>query len=399
MAKLQYQSISNRTVEALRVDKDTVFWDRELTGFGVRVYPSGGKVYIVQARGPSGAKRVTVGRHGVLNAEQARKRAALIIARLKAGETSTPELSASMRSGGPTVAELAKRYLEEHVEVRNRPATKAVARIVVNRYIVPTFGKLPVLALERAHVIELHHRLCQTPFMANAVISRLSLMYRLAEGWGVVPEGFSPCRQVVKYPEPARERFLTDEEFTRLARAFDEVETLGGASPSAVAALRLLMLTGCRRNEILTLRWEDVALDLCELTLRDAKTGPRVVPLSPSAAGLLSMLPRLPGNPWVLPGLKPGTHLRNLDGACRVLRARAGLDDVRVHDLRHSFASRALALGESLPMIGKLLGHNQVETTARYAHLARDSVHESAERIAESIAEDTMPKKRQSQAA
>ena len=121
MAKLQFQSISNRTVEALRVDKDTVFWDRELTGFGVRVYPSGGKVYIVQARGPSGAKRVTVGRHGVLNAEQARKRAALIIARLKAGETSTPELSASMRSGGPTVAELAKRYLEEHVEVRNRP--------------------------------------------------------------------------------------------------------------------------------------------------------------------------------------------------------------------------------------------------------------------------------------
>ena len=97
---MQFRSISNRTVEALKVDKDTVFWDRELSGFGVRVYPSGGKVYIVQVRGPSGAKRVTVGRHGVLNAGQARKRGALIIARLKAGETLTPELSASMRSGG-----------------------------------------------------------------------------------------------------------------------------------------------------------------------------------------------------------------------------------------------------------------------------------------------------------
>ena len=396
---MQFRSISNRTVEALKVDKDTVFWDRELSGFGVRVYPSGGKVFIVQVRGPSGAKRVTVGRHGVLHAGQARKRGALIIARLKAGETLTPELSASMRSGGPTIAELAKRYLEDHVEIRNRPATNAMVRIVVNRHIIPTLGKFPVLAVERAHVIKLHHRLCETPFMANAVISRLSLMYRLAEGWGLVPEGFNPCRQIVKYPEPARERFLTHEEFKRLARALDEVETLGGASPSAVAALRLLMLTGCRRNEILTLRWEDVALDRRELTLRDAKTGPRVVPLSPSAVGLLSVLPRVRGNPWVLPGLKPGTHLRNLDGAWRVLRARAELDDVRVHDLRHSFASRALALGETLPMIGKLLGHNQVETTARYAHLARDSIHESAERIAESIAEDIMPRRWQSHAA
>ena len=176
-----------------------------------------------------------------------------------------------------------------------------MVRIVVNRHIIPTLGKFPVLAVERAHVIKLHHRLCETPFMANAVISRLSLMYRLAEGWGLVPEGFNPCRQIVKYPEPARERFLTHEEFKRLARAFDEVETLGGASPSAVAALRLLMLTGCRRNEILTVRWEDVALDRRELTLRDAKTGPRVVPLSPSAVGLLSVLPRVRGNPWYFP--------------------------------------------------------------------------------------------------
>ena len=170
----------------------------------------------------------------------------------------------------------------------------------------------------------------------------------------------------------------------------DEVETRGGASASAVTALRLLMLTGCRKNEILTLRWEDVALDQNELRLPDAKTGARVVPLSPSAVRLLSGLPREPANPWVIPGRKPGTHMSALDDAWKVIRARAGLEDFRIHDLRHSFASRALALGESLPMIGKLLGHSQVETTARYAHLARDSVQEAAARIADSIAADIL---------
>ena len=150
------------------------------------------------------------------------------------------------------------------------------------------------------------------------------------------------------------------------------------------------MLTGCRKREILCLRWEDVALDEKELRLPDAKTGARVVPLSPSAVKLLSGLRREPGNPWVIPGRKPGTHMSNVDQTWQAIRARAGLEDVRIHDLRHSYASRALALGESLPMIGKLLGHSQVETTARYAHLARDSVKEAAERIAGSIAGDIL---------
>jgi len=148
------------------------------------------------------------------------------------------------------------------------------------------------------------------------------------------------------------------------------------------------MLTGCRKSEILTLRWEHVALDAAELRLPDTKTGARVISLPPMAVKLLAGLPRDPDSPWVIPGRLPGTHLRDLADAWKVIRTRAGLDDVRIHDLRHSFASRALALGESLPMIGKLLGHSQVETTARYAHLARDTVHESAARVGESLAID-----------
>ena len=168
------------------------------------------------------------------------------------------------------------------------------------------------------------------------------------------------------------------------------MEGEGRISPHAAAALRLLMLTGCRRNEILTLRWEDVHLQTQELHLSDSKTGPRTISLSPEAAQVLASLPHLPGNPWVIPGAKPGARLSSLFEPWRRVRARAGLDDVRIHDLRHSYASRALALGESLPVIAKLLGHAQIQTTARYTHLTRDAVKDAAIRVARDIAEDVL---------
>jgi integrase len=151
------------------------------------------------------------------------------------------------------------------------------------------------------------------------------------------------------------------------------------------------MLTGCRSGEVLGLQWEDVALDRNEVRLRESKTGPRVVPLSPAAARVLAGVPRLAGNPWVIAGREPGERLMQLAYYWYPVRKRAGLDDVRLHDLRHSFASRALALGEDLAMIGKLLGHKKIQTTARYAHLARDSVHEAAALVAASIGKDILP--------
>ena len=162
----------------------------------------------------------------------------------------------------------------------------------------------------------------------------------------------------------------------------------GSETPSAVAAIRLLMLTGCRLSEIQKLRWDDVKDDCIELP--DAKTGGRAVPLGPEARAVLARLPRVDGNPWVIAGKRPGTHFTDLQRPWQRIRERAGLEDVRIHDLRHSYASRALALGESLTMIGKPLGHTQVQTTARYAHLARDSVQNAAARITESIGENLM---------
>ena len=398
MAVLQTRKLSNRTVAALAVERDMVFWDRELTGFGVRVYPTGGKVFVAQARGPDGpdnphkGRRITVGRHPVLGAEEARQRAALIIARVKAGEEPVPLPLPAKYAGGPKVADLAKRYLEDHVAVRCKPKTQRTARSVVNRHIVPALGRLPIAAVERRHVMALHESLCEIPAMANMVVETLTYMYKLAKGWDMVPEDLvDPCQSIPMNPKRNRERFLTDAEFTRLGQVLDEVSGNGSqVSAGAIATIRLLMLTGCRRNEILTLRWKHVDLDRAEMRIVNGKTGDRTVHLSPSAVNVLAALPREPDNPWVVPGAKPGKHMTDIDGAWQAIRGRAGLHDVRIHDIRHSFASRALALGEGLPIIGRLLGHRRVETTARYAHLARDSVRESAERIAVSIAADIL---------
>ena len=391
MAKLQYRSLSKRTVDGLSVaDKEVIFWDRELRGFGVRVYPSGAKVYLVQSRGPGGSKRIALGRHGVIPAGRARQRAALVIGRIKAGEE--PAAAAEARaSDGSTVAELAGRYLSEHVAVRCKPNTVTGYRQLIDRHAVPLLGRQPISALGREHVADLHYRLRRTPMAANQAVDALSRMLNQAEAWGLVPPGGNPCRFVAKYRTRRLERFLTEEEFRRLGRTLDALEAEGRVPVHAAAALRLLMLTGCRRSEIMTLPWEDVHLEANEIRLRDSKTGPRVMPLSPGAARLLASLPRDAGNPWVIAGSKPGTRLTHIAYYWYRVRERAGLDDVRIHDLRHSFASRALALGESLPTIGKLLGHSKIQTTARYAHLARDSVHESAARVAASIGADILP--------
>ena len=387
MARLNGTTISRRTVESLPASgREVVFWDHALSGFGVRVYPSGTKVYLVQTRSGGKSRRITIGRHGVLTAEQARRKAAQLIARIKAGEE--PARSQSPPDTGPTIAEVAERYMKEHVAVRCKPVTARGCRYALDRYLLPVFGARPLGTIGREEVAALQYRLHKTPTMANRVVDLLSRLFNMAEAWGVAPEGGNPCRFVQKYRERSCERFLSEEEFGRLGRVLDEVQAEGKVSANAVAAIRLLMLTGCRRAEIVTLRWEDVDLEAGELRLRDAKTGPRQVALSPAAVRVLSAIPRHADNPWVIAGRKPGTRFGNLNTSWLVVRARAGLEDVRLHDLRHSFASRALALGESLSMIGKLLGHGKVQTTARYAHLAQDSVKVSAARVAESLRAD-----------
>ena len=377
--------LTMRTVDALSTgNRDALYWDRDLPGFGVRVYRTGRKVYIVQARGPAGSKRAVIGRHGEIRADAARREAVVMIDRIKRGEDPVPPAPAPE----PTVADLADRYVKVHLEVNCRPGTVETFGRVVRLYIVPELGHLRLSEVDRSHVSALHYGMRDKPYQANQTVSVLGKMFKLAEAWGMTAPRRNPCRSVRHYKEHRRERFLTPEEYRRLGRVLDEAAGDGSVFPSAVPAIRLLLLTGCRKNEIVTLRWDDIDRTAGELRLRDTKTGARRVPLTPVVEWVLAGISRIEGNPWVITGQNPGDHLKNLDAIWLRLRRRAGLDGVRIHDGRHSYASRALALGEGLPTIGELLGHRKVTTTARYAHLARDTEKAAAVKVGGSIGAD-----------
>ena len=379
--------ITKRTVDKLQADgRDRFYWDADLPGFGLRVRESGRKYYVAQFRANGRLRRMTLGRHGTVAPETARRRAMAFISDAKGGADPAAERDNSRKT--VTMKTLGERFLEEYVPVHCKPSTAYEYGRSVKLYINPHIGSRKVAQIQRSDIAELHHGMRDRPYQANRTLGVLSKMFNLAELWGLRPDGSNPCLHVKRYKEEKRERFLCSEEFTRLGHVLDEILQDGSETRSAVAPIRLLMLTGCRLMEIQKLRWENVDLGAGELHLPDTKTGGRIVPLAPSAVRLLASLPRDEDNPWVIAGRKPGSHLTDLQHPWRRIRERAELDGVRIHDLRHSFASRALALGEGLPMIGKLLGHTQVQTTARYAHLARDTVKASAARIGDSIDQD-----------
>lgn len=211
-------------------------------------------------------------------------------------------------------------------------------------------------------------------------------MFNLAEMWGLRREGTNPRKYIKKYAEEKRERFLSPAELKRVGEVLREMEDEGIELPSAIAAARLLILTGCRLNEIMRLEWNYVDIEGRALHLPDSKSGAKTVHLGQPAVDVLKATERVKDNPWVITGTMRGAPLYDLQPFWQRVRARTGLKDVRIHDLRHTFASTAVAAGQGLPMIGKLLGHTQVQTTARYAHLAADPVRAAAECVSSKIA-------------
>ncbi len=371
--------LTKRSVDALATGpKDTVFWDRDLAGFGVRVYRTGRKVYLAQARGPAGLTRFGLGAHGAVTAEAARKRAAAIIPRLRRGHPPEPPAP-------PTVTDLANRYLEVHAAVHCKPLSQKLYLGVLRNHVLPTLGDMQVRSVDRTHVAALHERLAPIPRMANRSVLILRKMFSLAEDWGWIDPGSNPCRSVRLYRIPKRQRFLTRAEFRRLGRVLARAESDGSVWPPAIAAIRLLALTGCRHSEIVHLRWDDVDRTAGVLRLREAKTGPRMVALTAPVKAILDGIDPVPGTDRVIVGRRGGDTPVYLDDYWRRIRQRADLEGVRLHDLRHSYASRALDLGESLSMIGRLLGHRRIATTARYAHLVRDAEKAAAARVGASL--------------
>jgi integrase len=376
--------ITKRTVDGVTPGiADQFLWDRDLKGFGLKVTPAGNKVYILQYRkgGRSApTKRVTIGRHGALTPEQARREAARLSGAIAHG--GDPAAVRAAEKAAPTVTGLAERFLAEHVATKTKDRTQIEYKRLIESVIVPGIGRKRVRDVTRADISRLHHERRETPYDANRVLAVLSKMFTLAEKWGERPDGSNPCRHVERYPERKRERMLSADEFGRLAEALKACH-----SPYVVGAIKLLVFTGARLSEILTLEWEWIDFERGEVRLPDSKTGAKTLHLPAPALAVLDELPRLEGNPYVIVGQVAGARLVNLEKPWRAIRKAADLDDVRLHDLRHAFASVAASSGMGLPIIGKMLGHTQAATTHRYAHLASDPVKAAAATVAGKIAD------------
>jgi integrase len=286
-----------------------------------------------------------------------------------------PAAERDRQKGVISVAELGARFLDDYVRQHCKLTTAGEYRRAVKLLINPALGRHRVSDVQRGDVTRVHHDLRDRPYQGNRPLSVLSKMFNLAEEWGLRPDGSNPCRHVKKYREHKRERFLTTDEKHRLGIALADARSSQSESPFAIAAIILLILTGARLREILTLRWDYVDLENGELRLPDSKTGAKTIYLNAAAIKLLRTMPRMQGNPQVIPSHKAGAHVLDLQKPWRRIRDKAKLPGVRIHDLRHTYAATAAGLGMSLPMIGKLLGHAQPATTARYAHLDPVRLH------------------------
>ena len=376
--------ITRRTVDALKPGQ--VVWDGELKGFGARRI-KGAPVYVVKYRaGHGGGARqrwISIGAHSeALTPEKARAEAKRILGRAADGKD--PAATRDAEKAALTIRDLADKFVIGHVQPKLKPTTARDYRRLLREFVVPALGMQRADAVTRADIAKLHQRMGDTPRQANCMLTTVRKMFNWAEVHGHRAENSNPCRLIERFPERARERFLSEAELARLGAALNAAER-EGENPFIVGAVRLLIFTGARLSEILTLRWEHVDARHNCLRLSDSKTGAKVIYLNPPALEVLDALPRLSGNPHVICGAVQAAHLVNLEKPWRRIRASADLKDVRLHDLRHSFASVAAAGGHSLQIIGRLLGHSQTQTTARYAHLAADPVRSAGEAVANQI--------------
>jgi integrase len=386
--------LTKREIDAIKPEsKDVFVWDIELKGFGLKVTPSGAKIYLLQYRmGGRGARvqRYTIGRHGSpWTPELARNEAGRLLGRIKnqidpAKEKKRAEAAHKAEANAPTFATFAERYIKEQARPYKKPRTVQEDERNLRLHLLPALGDRKLRDITVADIAKLHAARKEAPTNANRCRALLSHIFETAERWGERPAGSNPCRHVTKYHERMRERFLSAEEMVKLGDALASAE---GCEPlSAIAAIRLLILTGCRLSEILSLEWAWVDVERACLRLPDSKTHEKMVPLGPPALRLLAELPPQKSSPYVLPAERGDGHFIGIQKVWQRVRATAGLSDVRIHDLRHSFASVAVSGGDSLYLVGKVLGHRQIRTTERYAHLKDDPLRAVANRTSDTIA-------------
>ncbi|MDX2143208.1 MAG: site-specific integrase [Rhodospirillaceae bacterium] len=395
--------ITKRVVDAAKAaDKDYVLWDEEIQGFGLRVYVSGRKSYIVQYRKHGRSRRYAIGLHGRLSPDEARKQAKILMGHIVTGGDPAEERAMIQRD--PTIHELCDAYVKDGPmwRPRKKESSWKTDRRAIERHIRPLLGNRKLSSLTKVDVQQFQADIAAgktamkewTGFRGKAIVrggpgiaarttALLRAIINFAVDRGLRPD--NPARNIQLHKTRRCERFLSSEELTRLGQVLTAEEAKPESKPS-VAAIRLLVFTGCRKSEILTLRWRFVDWEQSLLRLPDSKTGAKVVPLGKPALDLLRSLPQIENEPFVFPSPRQGRHLVGLQKVWERVREAAYLPGVRLHDLRHSFASMAIAGGYSLYMVGKVLGHKDSRTTEIYAHIGADPLKEVANETAAKLA-------------
>jgi integrase len=400
---LEQFKITKRAVDGLAPGpKPYTRFDASIKGFGVEIRPSGLKVYVLHYRPGAGGravakKRLVLGYHGEITAEEARRLALDARALIRLGED--PAGERTRQRAALTVGDLCDAFDADHV-AKLKPGSAESYRVALAK-LKAAYGSLPAESLSRSQVAALHAKAAATPYAANKLVTVISVMFGWGETRGLVPEGCrNPTRGITRYREQGRERFLTGDELGRLGDALREGETIGlpfvvedgpnakhapksgltKLDPFSAGAIRLLILTGARLREILHARWDGFDPERAALFLADSKTGKKMLHLSPRALSVIAGLPKVQDNPFMFPG-EPGKPRDGMRKAWAAVCRRAGLDGLRAHDLRHSFASFGAGMGIGLPLLGKLLGHASQATTARYSHIADDPARAAADRI------------------
>ena len=379
--------INKRTVDAVSPNvKDTYVWDIAIKGFAVKVTPRGTKTYLFEYKDSSRrTRRVTIGHHGIITAEQARVKAKALAAEVELG--GDPAADRSDRKSTPTVSTLAEQWLEEHVTVRRKPKTLHDYRGWLERHILPVIGSVKIPDIRPQDIEKIVRSLSDHPTTANRVLAVISSMFTFAIRRHLVRD--NPARGIERNRETKRTRHLSPEELARLGKVLHIGETRGDNQPG-IDAVRFLLFTGMRRGEVESLQWAFVDWGLGRICLPDSKSGEKSVPLGRPAIDLLTAIRArqeanitLNEDEFVFPG-KNG-HLVGLPKMWRKWRSEAGLDGVRIHDLRHSFASVGASNGTPLFVIGGVLGHKSTATTDRYSHLQADPAKTAADSISSAI--------------
>jgi len=340
-----------------------IVYDRELRGFGLRVTAAGVKAFVLNYHVSGRERRYTIGRWPEVAAEMGRAEALRLRELLRQGYD--PLAERERARGVPTMADLAQDYLRRHAEPFKRPLSIRDDRRLLQALILPRLGRLQVSAVTRADIENLHRELGSTPVQSNRVLALLSKMFSLAIQWGWVRD--NPARGVAKYQEQPRERWLQTQELARLQNVLEKERDQNQAN-----AVRLIELTGARKGEVLSARWDQFDLEGGVWTMPAHTTKQKRihhVPLSPPALGLLRGMREWASGDFLFPGEKDG-HLGDVKKFWKKVTQAAGLEGVHVHDLRHTFASHLVSAGVPLASVGALLGHTQARTTERYAHLA-----------------------------